>query len=154
GTDRAQGHQLLFLSPRLALRAADGGLGSASPVPSRASLLRPVQGLRVLLALGQSVVAVHSEPFPLLLLAVGPDNRDRTDLVRFSQSEALARVAGRQVTAAPLGEAPLGPVADLQAHARPHHVAVLLAPEFDAEPVVAAGLRLVPKDGNGGSVYV
>src|SRR5205823_9037758 len=103
-------------------RAAGGPSQRVPPAPLAfllVSLAPARQRLCFLLVLRQPVVAVDGEPFPRLLLAIGPDDRERADLVLLAQAEDVPRVACRQVAAAPLGKPPLCPAADLQADASP-----------------------------------
>src|SRR4051794_1353244 len=114
-----------------------------------ASLARHGQRLRVFLVLRHPVVMVDGKAFPLLFLAIGPDNRECADLAFLAQAEDVARVARRQVAATALGETPLRPPADLQADPGPDDVAVLVANYLEPEPVVAVGLGNVLQDADG-----
>src|SRR5262249_41810179 len=108
------------------------------------------QRLGLLLILSQPVIVVDGETFPRLFLAIGPDHRERADLVLLAQTEDVPGVAHRQVTAAALGEAPLRSPADLQADPGPDNVAVLVADHLDSEPVVAIGPGDVLQDADRG----
>src|SRR5262249_5918996 len=110
---------------------------------------RPRRRPRLLLALDQLVILINRQILPRLLAAApGPFHRELVDLGRLAQPEDAPRIVGRHIAAAAHHEGCLFVAvnaAQFPDQPGTDDIAMLLADQFDAEPVVA-GIAFVPQD--------